>query len=68
MYVGSVFLAITSITVAAMILRVAQTCVLIVKYEHPRYQMNPLKILYQNMYCVLRSDTVSLCFGFFGHF
>ena len=43
LYIGSICLPILLIAVAAMILCVAQTCVLIVEYIHPMYQMNPLK-------------------------
>ena len=68
MYVGAICLPILLFTVAAMILRISQTCVIIVEYTHMRYWMNPLQIQYQNMYRILRSDAVLLRFGFFGHF
>ena len=68
MYVGSVCLPIILVAVAAMILCVAQTCVLIVEYGRMRYQMNPLQIYYYNIYCILQSDTVLLHFGLFGLF
>ena len=68
MYVGSICLLILSIAGAAMILHIARTCIIIFKYEHPRYQINPLKTQSQNIYCILQSDTFLLCFGFFGHF
>ena len=68
MYVGFICLPISLIAVVVMIVRIPQTCVLTFEYKHLRYQMNPLSIQYQNIYCILQSDAILLCFGFFRHF